>query len=349
MNTLEPLYFPGTEIHSGSQFPIFLLFNRIHLLRPVEAAESSDIAADIFNSSGLCQEHTPSPLGESRDRFLHLINDIQQRKDDYAAQLSSLTVAAMSAKKSSIDDSSQGIISTLLGGHSVEPQEEEEQDLQLWQARLVLKIAEILDREEEEVAMQMALLDDDESGLFQSLKGEADEEEESLFTELKQLKEKMARPTVDAVEKRLRAWAQLYQKGEFHFPLWLTQLEEAADILLEQYESSNDQPPPVILELEIPANIGWSKKETVDVIKHFQDANRELLKQLQTAMQTEDSSQLQPLLSGWNSIINEDFPVEQAGRMFLTIYDFNQTPCGKLLEGVKSDSGQYLGVIRWQE
>ena len=137
MNTLDTLNFPGTVFLSGSQYPLFLLFPQVHILQPVEAEENDGATAehpDIFIKNGFCQVHTPCPLGDSRQRFLHLIADIRNRKDDYAAQLSSLTMAAMSAPRPRGDDTTQGIISSLLGTKTVEDEKEQREavELALW-------------------------------------------------------------------------------------------------------------------------------------------------------------------------------------------------------------------------
>ncbi len=162
MNSLNTLYFPGTDIYSIRQYPIFLLFQKIHLINPVEAkiADSNDESTDSFIKSGFCQVHTPCPLGENRNRFLHLVDDIRNRKDDYAAQLSSLVLAGKTGP-SAVDEDSEGAILNFLRtpinqqAKLVQVEKEEK----LWQARLVLSIGEILDREEEEIARNLAVLD----------------------------------------------------------------------------------------------------------------------------------------------------------------------------------------------
>lgn len=348
MSTLEALYFPGTEIYSGSQFPIFLLFQKTHLLQPVESTETTDNAADIFKSSGLCQAHTPCPLGENRDRFLHLIRDIRERKDDYAAQLSSLTVAALSAKKASVDDSSRGIITSLLGSHSVAPVSKEDIDLQLWQARLVLKIGEILDREEEEVAMQMALLEDEEDSLFRTLQGEMEEEDESLFEELQQLKETISRPTATAIKNRLGAWSRLYRAGEVSGQkIWLTHMEEAADILLEKFEDQNGSAASVVAELELPANIGWGKTDAFEHIQEFKQQNDTLLGRIWATLAAPDSEDIISLTAEWADALQNMFPREKNGRTTLTFYSLGESGCSALLGKSEESTGTLLGVVHW--
>lgn len=328
------------------QFPVFLLLEKAHLLRPVESADTAGNAADIFITSGLCQEYTPYPLGDSRDRFLRLIKDIRERKDDYAAQLSALTIASLSAKKSSLDDTSRGIVSSLLGGHGLSTSPDEQQDDQLWQARLVLKIAEILDQEEEEVSVQMAILDDQEQELFKELQGEMDDDEESLLDELRQIKEKLSRPTAATVKNRLNAWSRLYPAGpEPKSSLWLTHLEEAADILLEKYENAAKKPARVISSLELPANISWSRQEALALISNFRQRFADLRNEIAEALSTPAADTPESLGQRWSQALDSSFPKEQYGRTTLVIYHLESISCGELL-GKKGCSGQLLAVVR---
>ena len=202
MNTFDTLYFPDTVLPLYQQFPLALFFNTIHLLQPVEAKEdendSSDPGSYPFTEKGFCQVHTPSKLGVDRDRFLHLLHDIRNKKDAYVEQLSYLTLASLSAPASRGDNSKQAILSSLLQGMEQDTDARDEQErLALWQARLVLKIAEILDQEEEELALQLAAIDDREIDLFRTLQGEilesgeGDEVVEDPFQELLELKQKL--------------------------------------------------------------------------------------------------------------------------------------------------------------
>lgn len=347
MNTLKALYFPGTEIYSGSQFPASLLFSQIHLLQPVESIKTADNAADIFKTSGLCQAHTPAPLGESRDRFLKLIDDIKDRKDNYAAQLSSLTVAALSAEKASIDDTQRGIVASLLGHNHVVEAPEEKKDVLLWQARLVLKIAEFLDREEEEVAMQMALIDDDEENLFKTLQGEDDSDiEESLFDELQQLQRKLPQPPTSAIRNRLNAWSKLYLTSCEDEPnIWLTHLAESADILLEEYENIAKVPASIIADFELPANIGWSRDYAATQILKFHEEHNVLLADISNSLYAKSSEHLSTLASNWSSALETAFPEQETGRTLLSMYDLEDKCCADLL-GKTSRSGTILAVVR---
>jgi len=350
MSTLEALYFPGTEIYSGSQFPIFLLLNKVHLLQPVEEEHTTGDTADIFTTGGLCQAHTPVPLGENRDRFLRLIRDIRERKDDYAAQLSALTVASLSQKKSSIDDSQHGIIASLLGSQGVQAEPEQDDDVELWQARLVLKIAELLDREEEEVAMQMALLDDEEEGLFKTLQGELDDEEESLFDELKQLRQNISQPTSSTITNRLSAWSKLY-RAEAVAPqaIWLTHLEEAGDLLLERYQETTKLAPVLLAKFELPANIGWARDEVAAEVARFHDQHAELIEKISTTLGHRDGAGLKELSAEWSQVLEKHFPADRHGRTTLQFHTIADRTCDALVGAAGLDSGALLAIVRWQQ
>jgi hypothetical protein len=348
MNTLEALFFPGTALYSASQFPLFLVFQPLTLLLPVEPPEPADTTADIFNSHGFCQAITPSPLGKDRDRFLHLIHDIQYRKDDYAAQLSALTVAAMSTGQRRRDDSEQSIIATLLGGHRLSQQVVPEDDRQarLWQARLVLKIAEILDLEEEDLAKQLALLDDQQDDLFKRLHGEIEEEdEESLLEELQQLRKKMNRPDRKAIRNRMNAWKHLFNAGKVSGKqIWTTTMAEAADILLEDYENRAGSAAEIFIEIPMPANIGWNTKEALERVNVFRRENSAVGDSLAQIVMIMESKNSQALVEQWSEAISRTFPETNFGRTILTFYDLRKSSCANLM-GEPAQEGELSGTL----
>ncbi len=339
MNTLDTLYFPGTVLFSGSQYPLFLLFPQVHILQPVEAEENDGATAehpDIFIKNGFCQAHTPCPLGDSRARFLHLIGDIKDRKDDYAAQLSGLTVAAMSAPRQRGDDTTQEIISSLLGTQGLKDAQEKEDavTLALWQARLVLKIAEILDHEEEEIAQQLSLLDDRQTALFRQLHGDDDPEEEDPLRELLEIRDKINHPSASVIRNRFRAWKQLFIAGDLpEWAIWTTSMAEAADIILEQYETLQGRPALEIGRFALPASVGQDQQEAFDRITSFRSSNADLLSRMagdlaadSSEMQDEPETEVrfpreEAAVSGeWSQVMHKNFPAEKFGRTTVTAY-----------------------------
>ena len=351
MNTFDTLYFPDTVLPLYQQFPLALFFNTIHLLQPVEAKEdendSSDPGSYPFTEKGFCQVHTPSRLGVDRDRFLHLLHDIRNKKDAYVEQLSYLTLASLSAPASRGDNSKQAILSSLLQGMEQDTDARDEQErLALWQARLVLKIAEILDQEEEELALQLAAIDDREIDLFRTLQGEilesgeGDEVVEDPFQELLELKQKMNQPRPGMIRNRLRAWNKLYLSGPLPVQpwLWTTRRQEAADILLEQYEKESGQEPLLLLQIELPARFSRDDKDVMKVVEQFraemQPQMQQLAETLSKLVITEISIPADPALlipqgeawrEQWTSKLESSFPARQYGRTPLTVYLLAET------------------------
>lgn len=380
MNSLDTLYFPDTVLSLEQQLPLALFFHTLHLLQPVEADIQSDTMEDEgkasdsgcypFTEKGFCQVHTPSELGEDRDRFLHLLHDIRTKKDAYVEQLSYLTLASLSAPTSRGDSSKQAILSSLLQGVEQDTDARKEQDrLALWQARLVLKIAEILDQEEDELAWQLATIDDQEIALFRRLQGEirdsggamdsgSGEEDvvaEDPFLELLELKQKMNQPRPGMIKNRLRAWNRLSLSGPMPVSpwLWTTRRQEAADLLLEEYEKESGQAPLSLLQIELPARIS---QENTGVIREVEQFKAEMQTQLQELAETlgrlaiaEIKNISDPVLlfpeaqawqETWNSRLESSFPASRYGRATLTIYLLPDTSFSTLIEKTQGKERQ---------
>ena len=331
-----------------------LLFRPISLLLPVEPPEQADSTADIFTAQAFCQAITPCPLGADRQRFLHLIADIKNRKDDYAAQLSALTMAAMSRNGQA--ESEQSIITTLLGGHRLAEKVNPDDDRQarLWQARLVLKIAEILDQEEEDLGKQLALLDDQQDDLFKRLHGQLEaDDEENLLAELQQLRQKMNSPDRKAVRNRLNAWKQLFLLGEVpDLPIWLTTMAEAADVLLEDLPGANGNMSRFgsiasiapLCTLALPAHIGWTEEAALPRIESFRSQAETTLVNLAEALAELDQTKLTSQAEKWQTEIDQAFPAATYGRSQLRIYDLRPTSCAVLL-GRPAQAGNMTGSV----
>lgn len=344
MQSLNTLYFPQTALPRHQRNCLLLLPDTLHLLQPVEAdtAEADESSTgDLFMEKGICQVHTPSPLGAERDRFLKLIHEIRTRKDSFAEQLSSLTLAHLSKKEESGEQSHQAIMANLLGGQNLPSQEAtmEEQGEKLWQARLVLALAEILDREEAELAMELSDIDSNELALFQELKGEMEvesetEEGDDLFGELLRIKAKMGQPRPGSIKRRFQAWKTLYGSGTLpeDYWLWTTCEEEAADLLLSSYEAQSGRMSVPLLLLNLPEQMYLEEEDALKRIKAFQEEGALLRKDIgeqltaivnQGHLDLVDPVALLPdagvLARDWNKLIDFHFPEERFGRRKLDL------------------------------
>ncbi|MBM9603325.1 hypothetical protein [Desulfopila inferna] len=332
MTTPETLYFPDTALLSDRQAPLFLLFSKVNIIQVVEGDEQSDMhPIDTYMDSRFCQALPLHPLGSDRDRFLYLINDIQNRKDDYAAQLSHITLASMSEEKSKDDETEQQIVSSLLGRKSDFPDPVETGRKQMvWQARLVLKIAEILDREEEEVAQALLFLEDSEADVFSSLKGESEEEEgENLYDDLSKLTEKMGAPRLKSIEKRLRAWFR-FTDGE-DLPkckIWSTSRPEVADLLFENHEKTHNRPPEKIASIELPAKAAVEGVDIIEATERFHSICDTHITSfynmvIEASSDITGDSKFSDMMEQWRSLLELNFPAATVGRSTVNFYRFS--------------------------
>ena len=370
MDTLETLYFPDTVIATDGQSPLFLFFDKVHFLRPVETDESGDSAdgpatgsPDTFMDGGFCQGHTPVPLGADRDRFLHLVHDIERRKDDYAAQLSALTIASMSAPGKGDEDTGFAIVSSLLGGLDTnEAKETAAQEAEIWQARLVLTIGEILDREEEEITDALSILDRSKTDLFDRLLGR-DEEEDAPFTDLAKLKEKIDLPRPGMIKSRLKAWISLYRAGHLsNWWLWTTSRMEAADILLEMYEKKTGRTARSFWQIELPAATGIELQDHMNKITAFKKEAEPLTARitskfnkmihLDPAVTPEPEAVLpegRAWGEQWDSLLERHFPAELYGRTPFCFHLLRGLPLPELATaetiGGETSTGVQHGIL----
>ncbi len=357
MNSLNTLFFPGTDIYSIRQYPIFLLFQKIHLIKPVEKdpAGAGGESSDSFIKSGFCQAHTPCPLGENRKRFLHLVQDIRNRKDDYAAQLSSLILAGKSRNPTTGEDSEQAIITSLIAPDAQKTKSlQTEKEEKLWQARLVLAIGEILDQEEEEIARNLAMLDDDQAELFKALHGDIEEfEEDSPLAELSLLESKMGAANSGNIKKRFSSWKTLFMESDLEEnEILLTTSRDAGDLLLESYEQQTGQQAQILGELELPGLIGWNSAEALQAVLTFCENNKKLLTQLHESLadlsrkndlmnQVEKPAGISALMArDWNEQLEIAFPKNQFGRIAVTCSLFPGMTCSALIGKTPSQTGE---------
>ncbi len=349
MKSLYPsLVFPDTDIFSYRQFPLLLFSTPVYYLQPVETegVETENDGA-IFISSGLCQAHTPAPLGEDRDRFQRLIHDIEFRKDDYAAQLSSLTMAAMSSKKDmSSREKRYQIISSLLGSDAAVPAKDGEDKLDLWQARLVLAVAEILQKEEAELNEELQLLDSQELEMYRSLKGGTGPDETDPFSELEQITARLNSARPQEMKMRFRSWLKFMRTAPIpDISLFIASSVDSSDQLINEFEKTNDHAPVPVLELPLPDRIEASPKYVAARIKDFhrdavevrgsiaEDLNRLIGSD---SLSGDSTDNLLPTshkyLDQWSELIEEHFPAGSHGRSSLVFYLLPHCNIAKLLQ-----------------
>lgn len=331
MNIPETLYFPDTALLSERQTPLFLLFSRVSIIQVVEGDERSEmLPVDSYRDSRFCQVLPLHPLKSDGNRFLNLINDIKNRKDDYAAQLSHITLASMSERKSKDDETEQQIISSLLGKKAdSDDAAAAVKEQMLWQDRLVLKIAEILDREEEEVAQALLFLEDSEADIFSSLKGDSEEEEdENIYDNMSKLTEKLGSPRLKSIEKRLRAWFRFIIDADLpEYPIWSTTRTEVADVLFENHEKKHNRPPERIGFIDLPTKPWSAGTDVLEATEHFHSTCDLKLADffdmvLEASSDITASDRFSEFTEQWKSLLDARFPQRATGRTAVSFYRF---------------------------
>ncbi len=351
MNTLETLYFPDTALLSNRQLPLFLLFSKVNIVRLLEKEDISSTRSDTFMDSKFCQGLTLHPLASDKERFLYLINDIKNRKDDYAAQLSHITLASLSEQKTSQHESSHQILSSLLGRRDNNSDSEKRNSL--WQARLVLSIAEILDGEEEDVARELTLLEDSEADIFNILKGGDDDTEiTSLKDDLSRITAKLDRPRFESVQKRLRAWFRFVQDAALPpCPVWSTSREEVADLLFENHEKHFGRLPERIVDIPLPARFTAADGDIEKEIESFQQAGRQQLDTFYSAIQSSsalvfEQRDYQEAAAEWQKLLDGRYPATQMGRTSASFYRFEKPlPMFSGVKNAESTTGPLLLAV----
>ena len=344
MNSLKTLSFPGTAVASPRLYPLFLFFHNLHFLAPVEAdpAANAGESVDSFMNWGFCQVHTPRPLGADHRRFLRLVADITSRGPEYVEQLSSLTLAALPDREP--EETERGIVTSLLPSATSAHDQEKEKTDPLWQARLLLAIGEVLDREEEEIALSLARFEDEEKKLFQELQGEDDGEElEALLGGLARLDVARRGNSWSSVKQRCQAWKTLFAALEdIDFPMLLARTREAGDLLREEYQLRTGQEAKILFTLPLPTVIGWSDEEARTALERFVDGNAALLATMTAHLSSlldldpTLASQAAPLAAevreAWESALDHEFPEERRGRVALSFSFLPGWPIAALLD-----------------
>ncbi len=347
MNFFDTLLFPETDIFNEKYYPLMLFFTPLHFLQVVEHGPGSatNSEAELFLKRGLCQAHVPAPLGDNREHFLRLIHDISERKEHLVAQLSGLTTDSSPAQAGKEPlDFKHGIISSLLHEYGIE-HVTTTTDLQLWQARLVLAIAEILDTNEEDLREQLFFFNEDEIATYRSLQGETDPNEEDPFSELENIKARLEKSRFGGITKRFEAWLRLLQnKPVPSVKIWLASTRDSADQVFKRYESTGNAHAVPLLKLALPAQIPASGKYIVEQIEAFHQATMPIHQGLvadferiaRTVPYVHDvHNSLLPYgtdwADQWESALDDFFPAANNGRNYITFYLLPDQQINRLL------------------
>lgn len=199
--------------------------------------------------------YTPVHLsGEEQARFQSLTRELKGHEAEFHSGL----LASLSAAHGDRDEASVGSLASRLrsGAKPADPQKTEDESL--WQAMLILKLAEMYREEEREIAQGFLAISGKEAELFAAIRGENPEEGEGDEEEGQVLRELAAAtalrgPTLNLV-RLAKAWGHLYTRDAkaAEIPLLGTTHEELQGLLAEAYETLTGRLPRHLVSLALP-------------------------------------------------------------------------------------------------
>ncbi|MGX9726218.1 MAG: hypothetical protein ACTFAK_02510 [Candidatus Electronema sp. VV] len=287
--------FPDTLPKDETLFPLVQFFAEAVYLAAAEndlpSANEVPPLAGWLMTQGLLRFHCPAPLGADKERFLRLVKELRQRPGDYVG-------LSLAGNGGSGTESQDAIVSALRrqGGGATE--EDEELAALLWQARLVLKLGESADRQEEEIRRSLHQITLREQGLLRTLR---DEEAAALsaVTEIPASDSRRAR-------LRLKAWRQLLACGSQPLPacVFVTADRDAFDGVMEENGAAAE----ALLELPLPAWLAGGN--FAEKRASFRQETTALISGLPDSFD----------LKAWETLLEQVYPKAKHGRCLLSFH-----------------------------
>lgn len=248
--SLNALFSPETSPHPAELLPFRLVCDSLFFY--TLPGESTGQPGQEGPGTG----YTPVRLSaEEQSRFKSLARELNGHEREFHGGL----LASLSAGYGDRDEASAGSLASRLrfGRNAAQPQKT--MDEALWQAMLVLKLAEMFREEEREIAQGFLAISGKEAELFAAIRGEATAEEEGDEEEEQALRELAAATTpggsVINLNRLARAWGRLYTRDTraAEFPLLVTTHAELQGLLAEGYEALTGRPPRQLVSLALPS------------------------------------------------------------------------------------------------
>ncbi|RWX49769.1 hypothetical protein VU01_14531, partial [Candidatus Electrothrix marina] len=312
------------------------LFEQVVFLRPVEDDPpkidipfSPEIADQ--QGSGECINYScPAPLAEDRDRFLALLRDIRSRPEDYAGHLGNLSAGLGNMVRP--NEQEHAIMDTLLrqtgirtgsGEHTPQAEKGQEKNassVRLWQARLLLKLGESVDRNQAEIRRNLDRMTRQQEDLLKDLR----EGREGKFSELIPLFSTDNEIPLQQQRLRLKAWTRLFalSQGQFETTAFISSSPDTVEALLKHYRQEHTKTAKQLLSLPLPAFFD-EDDEALLRRDRFQKEAAELLAAIR-ALSTPNTSAYSVFSvkseTAWTDLLERHYPAAEHGRCTLTLY-----------------------------
>ena len=345
------LLFPETEPSIHDIEKLLFFFNPLTYYLPTETDIEDKNRQNLLTN--LCSGYVPAPLHEDLSRFNRLLREMENsRPDDLARLFSTAASPIATGQIRDKDEASSGSVLSAMqndNGNKAHARHKE----RLWQARLILKLAEMLYRREREVRQGLALISSDEQKNFASLEGlseteSADPAQIADLEKFTQLKDKIDYPADYSmgassmlIPLRVKAWAELFLADSSpNRPFTLvTSSPDSGSTLLDGYENAWGKTAQKLFSLSIPTfpGINSSKSATEhyvlnrnkfrlaaeEELQYFESILRETAVLQNTATEKFPEISLQPKhAAAWEEKINLEFPVPATDFQKLDFYCF---------------------------
>ncbi len=349
-NAPSALIFPETGPSVDSIAKLLIFFDVLSYYLPAEQDNTNHRDNNFFTN--LCTAYAPAPLDGELSRFNRLLRDMETSRPGEFSRLFAAAKAPLApGQVRDQDETSAGRVYSALqkdAGINISIQHKE----RLWQARLILKLAEILDRREAEVRQGLAQVSSLEQKLFASLEGlgeaeTADLSESSGPVKVRYQKTEDILPdgsfpgtSAQLMPLRLKAWAELYlaDSTNLHPLILATATPASGAILLDGYENSWRRNPQKMFSLSIPALsravVAGTWEQYLLARDAFRSAAQENMVHFAGLLQkraglvgpapenTEELSMLAENVSAWEEKIRLHFPGTETDRRKLDFYSF---------------------------
>ena len=246
MNLLRGLYFPATGLKKELFRSLRGLFDRIDFYL-VSEEEQEDCGNGVGDDGW--QGRAVLPLGDDRERFMAMLKDIRTHAGEYYEGC----LAALS-DQSQVDPSESSVwkLVASLHGEAADPVEDPTLVEKQWQARLLLKLAETVAAEQEEIDRGLANFRQKEQALFSSLKGELDGAAEVAGVFAVSGPDAGGRSDPTRAKHLLAAWGVFFTSDPLRHDFLFTDNEDGAAALFNAWEELCQDPPQLLAELAVP-------------------------------------------------------------------------------------------------
>jgi len=348
MKKVSALIFPETDPSIQTIAKLLIFFDSLSYYQPTEL--------DLANSNksfftNLCSPYVPVPLTEEElFRFNRLLREMETSRPDELSRLFSTVTAPLATRQArDLDEiSASGVYSALQ--KDAETIASISYKERLWQARLILKLAEMLDRTEAEVRQGLAQISSVEQKIFAALEGRNKPESDDPVVNPDKSKHPIEDDILPAetspgtsglhIPMRIKAWAELFMadSSEQQPLILVAGNPECGLTLLDGYENFRHQAPVKLFSLVTPALHFACNKEAESTYQAdrqaFRDAVHENMeyfaRHLQEATDSAESkadsreklSALVKNLSSWEKNVKHYLPASEKSAKKLDFYCF---------------------------